>query len=151
MALRHQYGLRRQCKPPTSAWHSVVTWDTDINTDSGCGSVMNPVMVLGNITGLCIIIAQATHVNLALKAVASPVPPLSRAHGPIFFPIFPISLTYLLILVVPMACTERLGGLALNWDSWNQKQLSLTKLGSTFKLSHFWSRTPKCNDHHEDN
>lgn len=41
---RHQHGFRWQSRPRASSWPLVVTGATNINTDHGCSSVMDPAM-----------------------------------------------------------------------------------------------------------
>lgn len=48
MALKHQHGLKCQPRLQTSAWPSVATGATDINTEPGCCRAMVPDIALGS-------------------------------------------------------------------------------------------------------
>lgn len=52
IALRQQHGFRRQPKPWTSTWFSVITRAMDINTDPGCSGILAPDMTFGSIMDL---------------------------------------------------------------------------------------------------
>lgn len=66
MGLGHQDDHRWQPRSWASLWSSMVTWDVDVNTDSGCSRTTGPDMVLGSHPGL--------DITLAPKAPHQPAP-----------------------------------------------------------------------------
>ena len=108
-ALKHQHSFRQQPRPQTSAWPLVETWTMDVGTDACCGRVMDADMAL---------VAQWLRHHYGLKCQHGPLTTscshicgvsssvsLHTAQTILLLFLYHLSITYLLIVVVPTGWT----------------------------------------------